>query len=174
MVLDIMSSSSNNVFCTILANYLPSFCIKLQSSTPGLPRIIDGFPYLLQRITTMIVVCCDHYSASLTLTHSLTHSLTKLAFASNRKLNRQKLSIQKCFGGFNMLDFSNNFNSSHNSSTAPWNSSYKKVNTESQNPAHLQQQQQQQHPTISQQQAHHLNLNLPTTTTTTTKEKADL
>ncbi len=75
-----------------------------------------------------------------------------------------------------MLDFSNNCKSSHNSSTAPWNSSYKKVHKESQNPAHLQQQQQQQqHPTISQQQAPHLNFNLPTTTTTTTtKEKADL
>jgi hypothetical protein len=83
------------------------------------------------------------------------------------------LSIQKCFGGFNILDFSNNCNSSHNSSTAPWKlSSYKKVHTESRNPAHLQQQQQQQqHPTISQQQAPHLNLNLPTTTTTTTQKK---
>ncbi len=107
----------------------------------------------------------------LLLSHSLTQSLTRLAFASNRKLDRQKLSIQKCFRGFNMLDFSNNCNSSHNSSTAPWNSSYKKVHTESQNPAHLQQQQQ-QHPTISQQPPH-LNLNLPTTTATT-KEKADL
>ncbi len=31
-----------------------------------------------------------------------------------------------------MLDFSNNCKSSHNSSTAPWNSSYKKVHTKTQ------------------------------------------